>query len=185
MAKAATKGSRPRSDGAAKGKTPSPAAAQAGLITSARQLAAKLGVSNVAVSRDWMKHPDWRFGPGPWRAEQVSEIRAWASSTLTGQGVETDDGELSLLTRARIMKLKTSTKKELIQIEQEQAKLDEIKGRLVPAERHEAVLNMVMREVMAIPKGSPWAEDINRWFINRARELFDRLSAASGTADAE
>lgn len=53
-----------------------------GMITSARELAKRLGKSGVAVSR-WLKHPSWKFGHGPWPAARVAEIELWARKTLS------------------------------------------------------------------------------------------------------
>ncbi len=45
-------------------------------ITTQRELAALMGVSEVAVHK-WLKHEDWCFGRAPWPRKVLAEVREW------------------------------------------------------------------------------------------------------------
>ncbi len=76
-------------------------------ISSIRELARAVGRSHTSV-REWMGHPQWRFRRGPWSAEQVEEIRAWAAATLAPNPAEragttaADSTEAGTLTKAKL-----------------------------------------------------------------------------------
>jgi hypothetical protein len=53
----------------------------AATINSARGLAIRVCRSHTAVI-GWLKHPEWSFGRGPWKAKDVPKILHWAAVTL-------------------------------------------------------------------------------------------------------
>lgn len=53
------------------------------MIPSARALAKLLKLSGQAVARHWLKHPDWPFGPAPWKADLLPKIKAWGLLNLS------------------------------------------------------------------------------------------------------
>lgn len=48
---------------------------------SLRGLANALGKKHPSVRR-WIRHADWKFGPGPWPKDQLPEIQFWADDHL-------------------------------------------------------------------------------------------------------
>jgi hypothetical protein len=52
------------------------------LISGVRALGAAVGRSHQSA-HEWTKHAEWPFGPGPWSAEEVPAMKAWARDTLS------------------------------------------------------------------------------------------------------
>lgn len=53
------------------------------LIRGVRQLGVAVGRSRTAISDNWIGHPEWPYGPGPWPVSLVPQMQAWAERTLS------------------------------------------------------------------------------------------------------
>lgn len=105
-------------------------------MTSNRQLAAVLGISEAAV-RDRLADERWPFGRGPWDTSLVPKMRQWAKVTLSpnpaaGRAGRALEGELSLERKAKLSIAVEKAKRLRFEREREQGlyhRVDECQAR--------------------------------------------------------
>lgn len=157
----------------------------AGGARSIRQLAATIGVTAPAVLK-WLEHPAWRFGRGPWTAQQVEQIRAWRAATLQPdpakelEGTTGDDlRNLGPERRAKVLRALASAQKTKLETEILAGKyhrIDECERRQVLKVQRvrDALLNVA--KVLPLDPASQSADQI-RQLIQAEMERICRMFA--------
>jgi hypothetical protein len=126
-----------------------------------------------------MNHPQWRFGRGPWRGDDVATMRAWAETTLApdpaaGEQQQLGRGDGSL-NKAKL----------LVTIERAKTlKQDrEIKGklfhRIAECDARNARKVIAVRDaLLALSAAAPFDEPVREWLRRQMTAICESFARA-------
>lgn len=145
-------------------------------IKGTRELGELLGTSHVAVSK-WIKRPEWKFGPGPWKVSQLPAIQKWRELNLAPANVATPEStDVSQLPPLKKAKLK---------IDIERGKLLEHANKLNASEYHKVAdcdarhleqITDARRRLLAVADGLPFEADVKALVKNRILQALQALA---------
>lgn len=126
------------------------------MIVGVRALGRAVGKSHVAVSVNWLKHPEWPYSrKGPWREALVPKMVAWAAATLSGDPAKEGgqgDGQTT--------KSKAQTILAIRRAEQVKVVTDKMKGELHSVAQCKANVSRMIEEakrrLLAVPDTLPF-----------------------------
>lgn len=145
------------------------------VISGVRALGAAIGASHVAAA-NWVKHPEWPFGSGPWSAKEIPLIKRWVAE-VPGQSTRRDPdspADMPLMSKAKLRKIVKET--ETIEL-RNKVLSGEFVSKVDSDARHLEVLQLVKRSTLGVCVGTPYSAEINEYFRRQLIDVFERLSA--------